>query len=64
MTRYALDKLIMNQKYYQTIDKNKLKGLVLKADKNRVIILRNYWDNWIKKLMNEKDRKNKGKVTI
>ena len=64
MTKYALDKLIMNQKYYQAIDENKLKGLVLKADKNRIIILKNYWDKWIKKLMKEKDRKNKGKNLI
>ena len=64
MTRYGFDKLIMNQKYYQAIDQNKLKGLVLKADKNRIITLRNFWDNWIKKLMNEKNRKNKGKNLI
>ena len=64
MTRYALDKLIMHQKSLQAIDKNKLKGLVIKADKKRLMILKKYWDYWIKILQYDKMKKNKGKNLI
>ena len=64
MTRYAMNKLIDNQKKYQDAEHNKLKGLILKADKKRISFLRNFWDNWIKKLTDEKNKKNKGKNLI
>ena len=64
MTRYAMDKLIDNQKKYQDAEKNKLKDVVLKVDKKRISILRNFWDNWIKKLLDEKNKKAMGKNLI
>ena len=64
MTRYAMDKLIAHQKKSQAIEQNKLKDIFLKTDKKRISTLRNYWEIWIKKLIEEKNKKNKGKNLI
>ena len=64
MTRYALDKLIIYQQNSQAVDKNKLKSLVLKADKLRLLQLRKCWENWIKEVEVAKVKKNKGKNLI
>ena len=64
MTRYALNKLKEYQKNSQVVDKNKLKGLVINADKRRIMNLQKYWEIWIKQIQNEKMKKNKGKSLV
>ena len=62
ITKYALDKLILNHKYCLSNNKeDALKCLIFQADKRRITIIKDYWDIWINYVNNEKEKKNKGK---
>ena len=63
-TRYAFDKLKQNKKRSKNEEKEILKKIVLNADKNRILIIKKYWDIWINQIENEKIKKNKGKNLI
>ena len=64
MARYAFEKLKRLQKTSQDNDKEKLKIIVIKKDKRRISLLREYWEKWLKQLENDKMKKNKGKNLI
>ena len=62
ITKYALDKLILNHKYCLSNNKeDALKCLIFQAEKRRITIIKDYWDIWINYVNNEKEKKNKGK---
>ena len=65
ITRYALDKLILYQKYsFNNSKEDILKKLIFHANKRRIIFLRKYWNRWIDYINNDKLKKNKGKTLL
>ena len=65
ITRYVMDKLILNHKY--SLDNNKedkLKNLIFNIDKKHITILKYIWDIWVNYANNEKQKKNKGKTLL
>ena len=65
ITRYALDKLILYQKYsFANSKEDILKKLIFQANKRRIIIIRKYWNRWISYINNDKLKKNKGKTLL
>ena len=65
ITKYALDKLILNHKYSLSNNKeDALKCIIFQADKRRITIIKKYWEIWINYVNNEKEKKNKGKTLL
>ena len=65
ITRYALDKLILYQKYSLSNNKEDiLKGLIFQANKRRNTFIKKKWDKWIDFINNEREKKYKGKALL
>ena len=64
MMKYALNKLIQNQKKKQSLDKNKLKNVVLKCDKKRIKILEKAWNKWVLCIRTENLKNKKGNTLL
>jgi len=64
LTKYAFDILFFNQKDSRINNQEILKRLILASDKRRLNFIRKKWDIWIKKILLEKEKKNKGKTLL